>query len=101
MVFAYINFIFCQQQMTEQWPHTLCSGASSRNGKEHSLNVRCWVILHGVRLSLYPDNALACFHYGMTLYQVGEYEKARSFLNRALSLNPSFAGADTARRVLN
>ncbi|MEA2060867.1 MAG: tetratricopeptide repeat protein [Thermodesulfobacteriota bacterium] len=45
-------------------------------------------------LSLYPDNAMACFHYGMTLYHLKEYEKARSFLNRALSLNPSFTGAE-------
>jgi tetratricopeptide (TPR) repeat protein len=52
-------------------------------------------------LNIYPDSALASFHYGMTLYQLKEYEKARSFLSRALSLNDSFKGADTARKVLN
>ncbi len=52
-------------------------------------------------LNIYPDNALANFHYGMTLYQLQEYEKARSFLSRALSLNESFKGADTARKILN
>ena len=52
-------------------------------------------------LNIYPDNALASFHYGMTLYQLKEYEKARSFLSRALSLNESFKGADTARKILH
>ncbi len=52
-------------------------------------------------LDIFPDNALATFHYGMTLYRLQEYEKARSFLNRALSLDDSFKGADTARKVLN
>ncbi len=52
-------------------------------------------------LKIYPENALACFHYGMTLYQMKEYEKARRFFEKALEIDPGFQGAKIARRILN
>ena len=52
-------------------------------------------------LAIKPDNALACYHMGMALYQSGKYEEARTFLKKALNLDPSFKGAESARTILN
>ena len=48
-----------------------------------------------------PDNAILHYHYGMALYMVKSYEKARVHLKKALALDPDFKGADGARKILN
>lgn len=52
-------------------------------------------------LKINPENPLTCFHYGMTLYMMKEYEKARKYLQKALKLDPGFRGSATAKRMLN
>ena len=47
-----------------------------------------------------PQNPLMHFHLGLAYAKVGEQAKARRSLDQALRLNPSFEGADEARRVL-
>ena len=48
-----------------------------------------------------PDNATVIYHLGMAYYKKGDSEKARSNLEKALSLNKKFSGADEAKRVLS
>lgn len=38
---------------------------------------------------------------GMALYKSGKYEKARTHLKKALALDPSFQGAESAKSILN
>jgi uncharacterized protein HemY len=40
------------------------------------------------------------YHLGMSYLQVGELDKAKKFLERALSMNASFEGADEAKKTL-
>jgi len=47
-----------------------------------------------------PDNATVRFHLGMAYYKKGENEKAKEALEKALSLDGSFDGAEEAKRVL-
>jgi Tfp pilus assembly protein PilF len=46
------------------------------------------------------DNAEVHFHLGMVQYKLSDKLAARESLNRALQLNPSFPGADEAKKVL-
>ncbi|ABW67386.1 tetratricopeptide repeat protein [Desulfosudis oleivorans] len=48
-----------------------------------------------------PDNVTVNYHLGMTYYRQGQFEQARIFLDRALSLNGKFYGADEARTLLD
>jgi uncharacterized protein HemY len=41
------------------------------------------------------------FHLGMAFMEAGEWTKARSSLQRAVSLKPDFEGAAEARRALS
>ena len=47
-----------------------------------------------------PRNATYQFHLGLAYAKAGEQGKARTALNRALELQPNFAGADEARKTL-
>jgi tetratricopeptide (TPR) repeat protein len=47
-----------------------------------------------------PENATYNFHLGLAYAQRGQNDKARQSLTRALQLNPSFPGAEDARRTL-
>ena len=47
-----------------------------------------------------PDNVDIVYHLGMAYYKKGDKERARTELEKALSLNQNFAGADEARKVL-
>ena len=47
-----------------------------------------------------PKNAQFHFHLGMAYAKQGEDTKAITALKRALALNPAFAGATDAKRVL-
>jgi tetratricopeptide (TPR) repeat protein len=47
-----------------------------------------------------PDNATVIYHLGMTYYKKGDLDNARAELERALSLDDQFDGADEARKVL-
>jgi len=51
-------------------------------------------------LAKIPDNAAVIYHLGMAYYKKGEKEKAKEQLEKALSLQADFPGADEARRVL-
>ncbi|MFN8065249.1 MAG: tetratricopeptide repeat protein [Vicinamibacterales bacterium] len=46
------------------------------------------------------DNPDYHFHLGLAYAQAGEDAKARAALNKALQLNPKFAGADEAKKTL-
>ena len=48
-----------------------------------------------------PDNPLLHFHLGLAYAKAGDAGKARGSLERALKLQPTFDGADEARRVLS
>ena len=48
-----------------------------------------------------PDNAIVNFHLGMAFYKKGDRDKARSQLEKALSLNQNFDGAAEAKKVLS
>lgn len=52
-------------------------------------------------LRLNPQSALASYHYGMTLYRTQEYEKARTYFNRALEIDPKFKDAKIVKKMLN
>ena len=47
-----------------------------------------------------PDNATIRYHLGLAYYKKGENEKARAALEKALSLDGSFDGAEEAKRIL-
>ena len=47
-----------------------------------------------------PDRADILYHLGLTYAKLGEKAKSREALERALKLNPMFAGASTARKTL-
>jgi tetratricopeptide (TPR) repeat protein len=40
------------------------------------------------------------YHLGMAYSQIGEFDRAKKSLQKALSMNPSFDGADEARKTL-
>ena len=46
-----------------------------------------------------PNTAEVLYHLGLTYAKLGDKDKARSALERALKLNPQ-VGGDEARRVL-
>jgi len=46
-------------------------------------------------------NPTIAYHLGMTYWKIGEDKRAAKELREALNLDPSFEGADEARRVLN
>jgi Tfp pilus assembly protein PilF len=48
-----------------------------------------------------PKNAIYQYHLGLAHLQAGDTGKARAALARALSLNPKFAGAEEAKRLLD
>ncbi len=52
-------------------------------------------------LKIRPDNAIVCFHKGLALYQIKEFEQARVYFKKALKMDPYFKGASTAREMLN
>ena len=47
-----------------------------------------------------PDNATVRYHLGMAYHKKGENEKAKETLEKALSLNDSFEGAEEAKQIL-
>ena len=51
-------------------------------------------------VELDPTNAVHQFHLGLAYAQEGSDASARKALVEALRLNPEFAGADEARRVV-
>jgi Tfp pilus assembly protein PilF len=48
-----------------------------------------------------PKNAVYQYHLGLAHLQAGDTGKGRAALTRALSLNPKFAGAEEAKRLLD
>jgi tetratricopeptide (TPR) repeat protein len=52
-------------------------------------------------LRLNPNNPISCYHMGMTYYQIQEYELARTYLQKAIDMDPDFNGANMARQLLN
>jgi Tfp pilus assembly protein PilF len=52
-------------------------------------------------ISVEPKNPIFHYHLGLVYAQAGEDSKARRSLETALKLNPSFAGADNARKVIS
>ena len=48
-----------------------------------------------------PDNAVVHYHLGMTYYKKGDKNSARIAIEKALSLNQEFDGADEARQILS
>jgi Tfp pilus assembly protein PilF len=47
-----------------------------------------------------PDNPTVIYHLGMTYYQKGNLQNARSELEKALQLDENFNDADEARKIL-
>jgi len=47
-----------------------------------------------------PNNPEILFHLGMTYAKLGDKAKAREALERALTVNPGFTGAESARETL-
>ena len=47
-----------------------------------------------------PNNPTSKYHLGMAYAKAGQTAKARTALQQALALNPSFDGADDARALL-
>jgi len=47
-----------------------------------------------------PENAVVRYHLGLALFKSGKTDEAREQLEKALSLDADFDGADEARRVL-
>jgi tetratricopeptide (TPR) repeat protein len=47
-----------------------------------------------------PDNATIRYHLGLAYYKKGENDKAKAALEKALSLDGSFDGAEEAKRIL-
>jgi tetratricopeptide (TPR) repeat protein len=48
-----------------------------------------------------PDNATVQYHMGAALFKKGDKDRARAYLEKALSLNADFDGAGDARRMLS
>ena len=51
-------------------------------------------------LALKPDNPITCYHLGMALSKTNESEKAKSYFEKAISLDPDFKHAEEARNML-
>jgi tetratricopeptide (TPR) repeat protein len=47
-----------------------------------------------------PDNPIVRYHLGLALWKTGKTEAARAELEKALSLDANFDGAEEARKVL-
>jgi Flp pilus assembly protein TadD len=47
-----------------------------------------------------PTEPVFQYHLGMAYMQVGDFEKAKRALTKALSLKPDFDGAAAARKAL-
>jgi len=47
-----------------------------------------------------PETASVRYHLGMVYFKKGEKARAKTELQKALSLSKTFAGADEARKVL-
>ena len=47
-----------------------------------------------------PDDPDVLYHLGMTYAKRGDQPKAREALERALTVNPAFASAESARQPL-
>jgi tetratricopeptide (TPR) repeat protein len=47
-----------------------------------------------------PENPVVRYHLGLAYYKKGENDKAKQELEKALSLNASFDGADEAKKIL-
>ena len=52
-------------------------------------------------LDALPDNATVNYHLGAALFKKGDTAQAKSVLEKALSLDENFDGADDARRMLD
>ncbi len=52
-------------------------------------------------LSLNPNDALANYHMGLLCYENREYDKAREFVEKALTLDPDFENAANAKSLLD
>jgi len=50
--------------------------------------------------TLLPDNPQLQYHWGMTLAKLGETERARQALQKAVSANSSYPGLEEAKRAL-
>ena len=48
-----------------------------------------------------PENAVVHYHLGLAFYKKGNKDGAKAELEKALSLNEKFDGADEARRILS
>ena len=48
-----------------------------------------------------PENASVHYHLGLTYYKKGEKELAKTELEKALSLDDKFNGAEEARKILS
>jgi len=48
-----------------------------------------------------PDNADVHYHLGLAYYKKGDMDRGRAQLEKALSLNSNFKGANEARRILS
>jgi len=48
-----------------------------------------------------PDNAVVHYHLGLSYYKKGDKNPARTELEKALSLDQEFDGADEARQILS
>jgi tetratricopeptide (TPR) repeat protein len=48
-----------------------------------------------------PDNAIVHYHLGMAFHKKGDNDRAKTQLEKALSLNQNFDGADEARQILS
>jgi tetratricopeptide (TPR) repeat protein len=47
-----------------------------------------------------PDNPVVHYHLGLAYYKKGEKGRAKTQLQKALSLDQEFDGADEARQIL-
>ena len=48
-----------------------------------------------------PDNAIVHYHLGLTFHEKGDKDRARTELEKALSIDQNFDGADNAKQVLS
>jgi tetratricopeptide (TPR) repeat protein len=52
-------------------------------------------------VALAPDNAVINYHLGLAYYKNKQSDEAKTFLEKAVKLDPNFKGADDARKILN
>ena len=51
-------------------------------------------------LAKIPDNPSVNYHLGLAYFKKGEHEQARTYLEKALSIDENFDGAQEAKKVL-